>query len=185
MTLVDATLVEKMTALEAEMAAMRVRVLPKAKTFHEDIGALLKLLTFGGQSAYMTDYVTTLGRTIYVPPNWPERTLASRYETLRHEMVHVRQFERYGFLLMALAYVFLPMPIGLAWCRYRLEREAYEESMRVAYELEGAEALAAMRDHVIEQFVGPSYAWMWPFPSEIAAWYDETARAIAAADGVG
>ena len=181
----DVSLDEKMTKLVKELDEMGVRLLPKTSGFHEDIHVLLVLVTLGGQRGYLTDYVTTIGRTIYVPADWDQRTLADRYATLRHERVHVRQFARYGLFVMAFAYLFLPLPIGLAWCRYRLEQEAYEESMRAAYELGGVAALDGLRDHVIAQFVSASYAWMWPFPGLIRRWYDDTARAIAEAQPVG
>lgn len=179
------TLDEKMAVLVKELDQLGVRVRPKSSGFHEDLHVLLVLITLGGQRGYLTDYVTTIGRTIYVPLDWEERPLADRYATLRHELVHVRQFQRYGLVLMAIAYLFLPLPIGLAWCRYRLEREAYEESMRAAFETGGAAALDGIRDHVIEQFVSPAYAWMWPFRGAVSRWYDDTARAIADAARLG
>jgi hypothetical protein len=74
---------------------------------------------------------------------------------------------------MALAYLLLPLPMGLAWCRMRLEREAYEETVRVHHALGGRAATDRLRDHILRQFTGPSYGWMWPFPRTMARWYDE------------
>ena len=88
------TLDEKMAALVKELDQLGVRVRPKSSGFHEDLHVLLVLITLGGQRGYLTDYVTTIGRTIYVPLDWEERPLADRYATLRHELVHVRQFQR-------------------------------------------------------------------------------------------
>jgi hypothetical protein len=68
--------------------------------------------------------------------------------------------------------------MGLAWCRMRLERAAYEESMRVRHALGGRPAVEAMRAHVIAQFTSGSYGWMWPFPRAVARWFDRFADAL-------
>ena len=174
-----------MAELGRQIDALGVRIAKKTAGFHDDLDVLLRVITLGGQKGYLTDYVTTIGSTIYVPLDWDERTLADRYATLRHELVHVRQFRRYGLLVMAIAYLFLPLPMGLAWCRMRLEQEAYAESMRAAFEIGGAAALDELREHVIKQFVSAAYAWMWPFRDSVSRWYDDTARSIAEAPRVG
>src|SRR5687767_5907402 len=98
-----------------------MRILNKKKVWHQRaIHHLLCVATLGGQTRYLQDYVTTLGQTIYVTPDWDARSLADRYATLRHERVHMQQFRRYGFVPMAIAYLLLPLPLGLAWCRMRL-----------------------------------------------------------------
>lgn len=161
-------------ALVEELTENGVRLVDKSHVWHQRaIDLLLRLLTFGAQSIYLDRYVTTIGRTIYLTPDWPERSAADRYATLRHEMVHLHQFRRFGLLPMALAYLLLPLPVGLAWCRMRLEREAYAETVRVHYSLGGRAATDRLRAHVIRQFTSASYAWMWPFPRQLARWYDE------------
>jgi hypothetical protein len=159
--------------LLASLADEGVRLLPKAGSWHQRaIHLLLTIVTLGGQRRYLQDYVTTIGRTIYLPPDWETRPTADRLATLHHERVHVRQFQRYGLVPMAVAYLLLPLPLGLAWCRMRLEREAYEESVRVTHRLAGRAAAERMRPHVIRQFTSGSYGWMWPFPRALARWYD-------------
>ena len=91
----------------------------------------------------------------------------------------MKQFRRWGVVLMGVAYLLLPLPMGLAWFRMRVERAAYEESVRCWYELGGRAATDAHRAHVIAQFTGPAYAWMWPFPSSIARWYDALVNRLA------
>jgi hypothetical protein len=151
-----------------------VRLWAKDRVWHQRaIHWLLRLVTFGGQSHYLDRYVTTLGNRIYVTPDWEERSAADRLATLEHEYVHVQQFRRWGFLPMAIAYLLLPLPVGLAWCRMRLERAAYEESIRVQYRLGGRAATERMRAHVIRQFTSGAYGWMWPFPRAVARWYDD------------
>jgi hypothetical protein len=148
-----------------------LRILKKDEVWHQRaIHHLLRIATFGGQTRFLQDYVTTIGQTIYVTPDWDDRPLADRYATLRHEVVHIKQFRRYGLIPMAIAYLLFPLPLGLAWCRMRLEREAYEETIRVHHEL--GTLSPSLREHVIRQFVSGSYGWMWPFPSAIARWYD-------------
>ena len=139
--------------------------------FQRLIAAALRLI---GQRAYLDRYVTTIGRTVYVNQGWEFRTAADRYVTLRHERIHLRQFRRWGLIPMSLAYLLLPLPVGLAWCRARLEWEAYAESLRAMRETYGEAHVRdpATRAYVIEQFTGPAYGWMWPFPRQIQAWLD-------------
>jgi hypothetical protein len=159
--------------LLSELRAEGVRIVDKGRVWHQKaIHLLLAAVTFGAQRRYLQDYVTTVGRTIYVTPDWPTRAVEDRYTTLRHERVHVAQFRRYGLVPMALAYLCLPLPVGAAYCRMRLEREAYAETVRVAFTLGGRAATDRLRPHVLRQFTSGSYGWMWPFPRSIARWYD-------------
>jgi hypothetical protein len=160
--------------LAAEYAALAasLRIVRKDRVWHQRvIHQLLRVVTFGAQSSYLDRYVTTLFHTIYVTPDWDERPLVDRYATLRHELVHVRQFERWG-PLMPLLYLFFPLPLGFSWCRMRFERAAYEESLRVHHALGGRAAVERLREHVIRQFTSGSYGWMWPFPRAVARWFD-------------
>ncbi len=167
-------------ALVRELEEEGARIVRKDEKWHQlAIGAVLRLLTLGGQRAYVERYVTTIGRTIFVTPDWDARAVEDRYATLRHERVHLRQFRRYGLVPMAIAYLLLPLPLGLAWCRMRLEREAYEETVRAAFELGGRAAAERLRAHVIAQFTSGAYGWMWPFPRALARWYDGLVESLA------
>ena len=75
---------------------------------------------------------------------------------------------------MAVLYLLVLLPMGLAYFRARFEQEAYAESIRAAAEVWGAEypTATSYRNHVIEQFMGPSYGWMWPFRGALERWYD-------------
>lgn len=159
--------------LEDEFPGLRL-VKKRGSRGQRAIHVGLMVVTFGGMRGYLDDYQTTIGRTIYLTDDWDERDPCERYCTLRHEAVHLRQFRRYTLPGMAILYLLLPLPLGLAWFRARFEREAYEESIRAAAELwgMGAPAGAAYRTHVIEQFVGPAYGWMWPFRRALERWYD-------------
>jgi hypothetical protein len=151
----------------------RVHVVRKRAFFLQRLADLaLRLVTLNGQKSYLTSYVTTLGHTIYVPDDFERWPAANRYEILRHELVHVRQFERYGWLGMILIYGILPLPMGLAYGRARLEWEAYAETLRAVAEVEGMAAARAprLREMIVRRFTGPDYGWMWPFPRMVRGW---------------
>jgi hypothetical protein len=153
----------------------RLRLVPKrGDRFSHVVDLALRVLTLGGQSAYLTGYVTTMGQTIYLPVGWDARSDLQRYCVLRHEAVHLRQFRRYGRVGMALVYIVPWLPIGLAWGRARLEWEAYAETLRATAEVYGGGVLdePALRAHIVLQFTGPAYGWMWPFPRAVNGWYD-------------
>src|SRR5262249_8027522 len=53
--------------------------------------------------------------------------------------------------------------------RARLEWQAYRETLRAVAESEGIEAARdpKLHAHIVARFVGPDYAWMWPFPRAV------------------
>ena len=165
----------KLQRLLGDFASRRrpVRVVRKTTFWHQRLADLgLRLVTFNGQNKYLTHYVTTLGHTIYVPDDFDEWPAAHRYQILRHELVHVLQFERYGWIGMILVYGVLPLPMGLAYGRARLEWEAYAETLRAVAEMQGLAAARApeLREMIVRRFTGPDYGWMWPFPTMVRGW---------------
>lgn len=169
--------------LRAEFPGLRI-VRKEDDRFSRLIDRALRVVTFGGQRDFLTRYVTTIGRTIYVPAGWERRSPESRYITLRHEAVHLRQFRRYGFVLMAALYLLPFFPLGLAWGRARLEWEGYAETIRATCEVHGLEAARDPRLHayVVRQFTGPAYGWMWPFPRAVQGWIDRLVSELALED---
>jgi hypothetical protein len=165
--------------IESEFPGFRLVRKPDSR-FSRFLHVLLRVVTLGGQSSYLDGYQTTIGRTIYVTGDWDARPAEERFVTLRHERVHLRQFERYGLPLMALLYVLLPLPLGLAWFRARFEWEAYEESIRAEAELHGRAAAedARFRQRIVTQFTSGSYGWMWPFRRAVESWYDAALRSL-------
>lgn len=154
--------------LLAEMARRQPPVRIRSKDTSRVQGLIdraLRVLTLGGQDRYLSDYVTTLGTTIWVPATWERWSHRSRYKVLRHELVHVRQFERFTWPGMVLIYGFFPLPAGLAWGRALLEWEAYAVTLEVEAEVDGLEAARspALHDEIVRRFTGPDYGWMWPF----------------------
>lgn len=159
----------------------RLRLVYKAEDrFSRLVDGALRLVTLGGQSAYMTRYVTTIGRTIYLPSDWDARPDADRYVTLRHEAVHMRQFRRYGLVGMSLLYLLPILPMGLALGRARLEWEAYAETLRAVAEAKGLSAAEepGLHAHIVRQFTGAAYGWMWPFPGAVRRWIRRSLQEI-------
>jgi hypothetical protein len=152
------------------------RIVPKAQSrLHRAIHYALYAVTLGRMTSYLDSFQTTIGRTVYVTPAWDTLDPDERYVTLRHEAIHIQQFRTFSVPGMFLLYVLLPLPMGLAWFRAYFEKAAYAESIRAAAEVWGAEfpRRADYRRHVIAQFTGASYGWMWPFRGGLERWYDQ------------
>lgn len=174
---------ERLRALVEDLASREqsVRVVKKSAFWHQRAADIaLRAITLGGMRSYLTHYVTTLGHTIYVPDDFHAWRPEQAWETLRHEAVHVRQFERYGWIGMLILYGILPLPMGLAYGRARLEWEAYAETLRAVAEAEGIDAAKSpdLHDEIIRRFTGPDYGWMWPFPRAVRGWIHRTITAI-------
>ena len=93
----------------------------------------------------------------------------------------VRQFRTFTLPGMAILYLFVPLPMGLAWCRAYFEKEAYAESVRAAAEVWGIDHARseAYRRRVLDQFTGAAYGWMWPFRAGLERWYDGVLATVA------
>src|SRR5262245_49463510 len=116
----------------------RFRVVKKHESrFQRAIHYGLVAVTLGGMRRYLDSFQTTIGSTVYVTEDWDAKSPLDRYITLRHEAVHLRQFRRWTLPVMGFLYVFLPLPVGLAYFRMRFEKEAYAESIRAAAEVYG------------------------------------------------
>ena len=120
--------------------------------------------------AFMTSFATTLGDTIY----YPHELSAA---TLRHERVHLRQQRRYGMILYVLMYVCFPLPVMLAWGRWRLEREAYLESLQAHRDDCDAASWQFMRGAQIQRIVDlladGAYLWAWPFRGSMTKYFEK------------
>lgn len=161
-------------ALEREFPRFRV-VRKDRSPLHRLIHQVLRVVTLGQMTSYLSSFQTTIGQGVYVTADWDARDPNERYVILRHEAVHLRQFRRWTVPGMALLYVLLPLPMGLAYFRARFEKEAYAESIRATAEVYGRDAAqsAKLREHIIGQFTGASYGWMWPFRAHMERWYAE------------
>lgn len=142
----------------------RLRLIAKADSrLCRVIDRLLRVLTFGGQDRFQSDYVTTLGRRIYLPACWDAIPPGHKYCIMRHELVHVRQFRRLTWPLITLIYLLLPLPVGFAGGRAWLEWEAYKETLLATWEVfgEAAARCPRARRDMLRRFTGPDYGWMW------------------------
>ncbi len=158
-------------------------IVPKTESWlMKLIAFLLLVVTFGKQKTFMTGYITTIGTTVYVPDGWNGWAETRKLAVLRHERVHMRQAKKYGLFLFAIAYLLLPLPLGLAYCRARFEWEAYEESMRAASEQHGLRLLDDVRykASIVNEFVTGAYGWMWPFRGKVEGWYEGSKTKITA-----
>jgi hypothetical protein len=160
-------------ALADEIPGFRI-VRKDQSALHKAIHYALVVVTFGQMRSYLDSFQTTIRKTVYVTPDWDQLDVDQRYVTLRHEAVHLRQFRRWTLPVMAVLYILVPLPMGLAYFRAHFEKEAYAETIRAAAEVWGPERprSAAYRKYVIDQFMGPSYGWMWPFRRGLERWYD-------------
>jgi hypothetical protein len=163
--------------IQREFPAFRLRHKRDSRA-QRAIGKALELLTLGGMRTYVSGYHTVMFGTLWVSEGWEAMGDLERYVLLRHERVHLAQARRWGALPMGLAYLLLPMPLGLAYCRARVEWEAYEETLRALVEVHGIEAARRQRAWLKARFVGPDYGWMWPFPGAIDAWFEATIAAL-------
>lgn len=170
---------ELVAALRQEFPGMRI-VRKDQSPLHRAIHWVLVAVTLGKMRDYLDSYQTTIGQTVYVTSDWDEWPADERYVTLRHEAVHLRQFRRWTLPGMGLAYVLLPLPLGLAWCRAHFEKEAYAETIRAAREVWGRDHVrqARFRGGIVDQFVSASYGWMWPFRASMERWYDRVLQAL-------
>lgn len=177
----NASSIERALLAEIEAEFPKFQIVKKSgDRLSHAIDRALRVLSLGRQSRYLTEYRTVLGDTLFVPDSWDTISPIDRIICLRHERVHLRQRRRHGLAGMALLYLFVPLPVGLAWCRARMEWEAYEETMRATAELRGVKTLRdpTFREHLIELFVGPDYLWMWPFRKQVTRWFDDALAAL-------
>lgn len=62
--------------------------------------------------AFMRDYTTTIGNTVYFPDGFVDRDPGTAWGVLAHEGMHLEQFRRVGPIKFSLAYLF-PAPLAL------------------------------------------------------------------------
>src|SRR5688572_24111951 len=108
-----------------DLYAKGVKVVYKEGRWWSFLNWLVTVLSFG-QNRSFKNYVTTIWKTIAVPrESWDRWPAVVQLEVLTHEAKHVEQFRKWTPPLFALLYVLFPLPLGLAWFRYKMERDAY------------------------------------------------------------
>ena len=86
--------------------------------------ALMKFIGFF-YPAFMTNLWTTIGDTIYYPVDVKSPLAIKYYPIVRHEVVHIKQFKKYGLPLFLFLYLLFPLPCFFSYFRWKFEREAY------------------------------------------------------------
>jgi hypothetical protein len=123
-----------------------------------------KLLFFN--KGFMTNYVTTLGSTIYAPGGEISDI------TLQHELVHVKDWKRWNILFSLSYLLFLPAGLTL---RSVWEKRGYEVTIRETVRTRRRYAMTqSFKDRIVRQFTGANYLYMWPFKKGISKWFDKT-----------
>lgn len=164
---------------EANAAFDEQRIIIKTKKCYYKLwrfcDIFLRIVTFNKQKRFLTHFTTVMGRTVYFPIGW-DRSKAgkSAYVILRHERKHIKQAEDLGRgnfwlgkALFILLYFLVFFPIGLAWFRYKFEREAYVESFKACKRV----GLKPNVNQYIEAMTGPKYVWTWPFKKSVKKWF--------------
>lgn len=163
--------------IQREFPSFRLRYKRDSRT-QRWIGEFLRRVTFGGMTTYVSGYHTVMGGTLWVSEGWSTMSDLDRYVLLRHERVHLVQARRWGVVPMGIAYVLLPLPLGFAYARARIEWEAYLETLHALVEVRGLEAARAQKAWLRARFVGPDYGWMFPFAARFDRWFDDAIRAL-------
>jgi hypothetical protein len=166
----DAT--AELKALMAKMDADGVKIVYKQTSwFWRVLAKLVYVVTLGRNNTFLDGYVTTLNKTIAVPASWATRDDLGKLETLTHELTHVAQYQRYTPVVMALLYLFVFLPIGLAYFRWRFEREAYCNGYNKLLQYR-PDLRAALVDRGVSQMTSGQYAWTWPFQKTVRAYFE-------------
>jgi len=140
--------------------------------FMKLINVLLLIISFGQMKRFMTDYITTIGFTTYVPSTWDSISEDEQYIVLSHEHMHMLQYNKYGFFFGFLYLVVLPT---IFTYRSVFERQAYEISIRLTYLASGKNIDFIKGDYkafILSQFTTSAYLWMDIRTSSLNAWYD-------------
>lgn len=161
----------------------RFKVVERNKSWLRVVFAVLRFVTRQDYKGF----TTTIGSTMYVGETWAKKSSNSKYKTLRHEMIHVRQFHCWplgrwawpiNHLLMSLCYL-LVLPVFWTM-RAKFEREGYTQSLLTEFELYGPFSDVQMEREarwLADTFGGSSYAWMWR-KKKAYEWAMETMRKI-------
>jgi hypothetical protein len=150
--------------------------------FWKALAWLLLIISFGQfkREKFLTRFATTIGPIQAYPSEWS--TLSEGI--IVHESHHTKQARWFGFLIhpwvgllpMALFYLFLPLPILLAYFRYRLELGAdkarWEHTLAQAQtQWEYHRQVSNIKSHAerrAKTLSGWSYIVSWPRP--LALW---------------
>jgi hypothetical protein len=184
---------------------------PSLQVKYKDQSTFMKILGFllFFNKSFMTDYTTTIGNTIYIPnENYIKLRPISGAVVFLHEMVHMYDQKRIGYLWFQLAYALpqililpaillfllswkiaipaiilfaLPIP---SYFRMNFERRAYLSSLytlqKLSERLQFNPKLDSQNTYFIECFVDSSYYFMWPFGGPITNDFQNATKLVQA-----
>lgn len=145
-----------------------VKLTTKNSLFWRLIASFLSFFKIMNRSVFLQNFATTIGSVIAFPACWSTESVE---RVLGHELMHVKQARKCGFGLspwlglpiFAIAYLFLPLPFGLAYCRLHFELEA-EKTQWYKMLKEGTGLIVV--DSIARDWAytvsGPSYGWCMP-----------------------
>lgn len=95
---------------------------------HSTLMKILSVILFFNRS-FMDGYWTTVFGRVYSPTKvsllrHPERFAYHYHRIIEHEHIHAQDWQKLP-ILFDISYILLPLPLGLAWCRWYWERRAY------------------------------------------------------------
>lgn len=172
------------------------REFPKLKMGHKRdlwwhwIGhVLVCIFTLGMNRIYISDFTTTgKNRVDWSDGHWNRLlngTLEDHnrvWECLMHEREHLRQFAKYGVVIMCIIWLIPP----ILFCYGRaivIEKPGYIASIRAKFETnrEWVEH-PDYRKWWVSQFVGPNYGWSWIIRSQVERWFDDELKQLKKGD---
>jgi hypothetical protein len=145
-----------------------VRLTTKDSLFWQFMAVVLGWLHIMPALNFLRNFATTIGPVIAFPKHW---TTGEVERTLDHELVHVRQARKcslglspwLGLPIYAIAYLFLPLPFGLAYCRFHFELEAEKVRWyRMFKEGTGLVVISSLAEDWANMISGSSYGWCMP-----------------------
>ena len=161
-------------ALKQVQAAKASAKLKRDSRFWRGWEKFVSWITFGKSPNTNQWLTTTMGKTIWLCDGFDSLDPRTKADTLIHELEHVRQYAKMtipGFLFV---YIFVFLPVGLAYGRYWLEREAYAKGYKIQLEglSGGIRATAAnwLADEFAAHMAGGVYGWAWPFKRRAKSW---------------
>lgn len=112
---------------------------------------LCRLIGFFWPAFMVRFWSTFSARTIWAPVGTPLDKLGLYEGIIAHELCHVRAWKRWP-IIGQFAYLFLPVPIFGAYCRFRFEAAAYLVDLRA-----GRMTVDAVVDTLHKHYLRP-----WP-----------------------
>lgn len=160
-----------------------------SKFFWKFLHYAILIVTIGFNRKFLKGFTTSLKNLVAFngkswikiktrPANWEYDI----WKLLEHEREHLRQFKKYGLVLMLISYLFVFFPLGFAYGRAMIEKAGYLKTLECWYLTDPKKPYREeYREWWVKQFTGPNYGWAWPFRKTVEAWYDQGLSRLAKA----